>query len=226
MIISHAKKFAFFRIPKTGSTTTEFMLRMTGAFTDPTDILTGIMVGGFTNKNISSDSPPDIKLEPGRHLHLTPEAAVEHGYITQAQLEEYDCFATLREPLSRHLSIFFHAVRIADPMLFRAGLENHTDYGLLERRSTKYFFSNGVPVCRPLDFDNIVPETRRLLALVGADTFPVIPNMNPARAQLPDGVTRDDYWDEGLIELARRKYAEDLVLYDRLMSSHNCRRIG
>ena len=78
MIISHRLKFAFFRVPKTGSTTMEFMLRLSDVF-DQNDMLSASLQGGFPAVNV-----PDIeslrrqgKLMPGlvkgNHMHLTPE---------------------------------------------------------------------------------------------------------------------------------------------------------
>ena len=51
MIISHRLKFVFFRTPKTGSTTAEFMLRLCGAF-DDNDVMTVMPNGQFPAVNM------------------------------------------------------------------------------------------------------------------------------------------------------------------------------
>ena len=55
MIISHSKKFVFFRVAKTGSTTAEVMLRMSGAFDTAADILTGTREWELPSCNINED---------------------------------------------------------------------------------------------------------------------------------------------------------------------------
>ena len=84
MIISHRHKFAFFRIPKTGSTTVAFMLRMCDVFGDD-DVVTNAPVGGFPPINCD----PTIRGEDGgTSPHMTPQEAVAAGFIMVAQLQE------------------------------------------------------------------------------------------------------------------------------------------
>lgn len=137
MIISHRHKFAFFRIPKTGSSTADTMLRLCGAF-NKTDYMSGVaglsmtvpkpVIDHFENQvretvaadwkkngrnadDPSSKETLDAIVKAGSVsllVHITPTLAIEHNLITLEQLKEYNCFAYLRDPLDRQLSAYTH----------------------------------------------------------------------------------------------------------------------
>lgn len=221
MIISHRLKFAYFRVPKTGSTTMEFLLRLADRL-DQDDIMSAAMRGGFPavnapdfllDKRLGRVQPGDL---PGLTMHLTPAQAVIDGYITQAQLEEYTVFVCCREPMDRYFSAFKHMYRrmpIRDQ--FVADIEAANDYGILTKPTVDYAYSNGVLVADLLDFDDYQLELKRMLAVVGADIFPVIPRMNLVVGPLMnDTPTQADYWTPALRATILTKFAADKTLWD------------
>ena len=100
MIISHRKKFAFFCNQRTGSKAVGIFLRLSGIF-DENDILIAqpfpatrtarIEIPAYNIGNYTSDEVN----------HMTPQAAIDAGFITLEQLREYDCYAFLRNPRDR-----------------------------------------------------------------------------------------------------------------------------
>jgi len=235
MLISHRMKFAFFRVPKSGSTTMEFMLRMTDAF-DKDDIVTGMQVGGFKQINtpdfgalidkglLGRGGVVDGHFVPADHMHLDPSQAIEAEYITQAQLEEYTVFTCVRHPLKRYLSAFRHANRkIPDPGMFQTSIHKGAKFGLLTKPTHDYLYCNGVQVADPLDFEHYLPEIQRMLACVSDFTFPVIPKMNARHGPLMnDAPTDEHYWTPELKEKVCEVFAEDVLLYDSMKAGDLC----
>lgn len=99
MIISHRLKFAFFRVPKTGSSTASFVLKDCNIF----------------DKN---DLTSYAKTEEQRKLnygwHTTPLQAITFNLITFEQLLEYNCFAFFRNPKDRFYSARNHGLSIKE----------------------------------------------------------------------------------------------------------------
>lgn len=222
MIISHRLKFACFRVPKTGSTTMMFMLRMSDVW-DENDILTAVGMGRFPPVNtrdyareLREGGGPIIQQERGVFMHSTPEQAIEAGHITQEQLEEYHVFICCREPLARYMSAFRHRNRkIPDPVLFRDDIDNEVDYGLLTKPTVDYAYSNGVLVADCLDFADYAVEVKRLLAAVGVTFFPIIPRMNRQEQVLLNDIDPStDYWTPSYEAVIEARFAEDFAFYD------------
>lgn len=226
MIISHRNKFAYFRVPKTGSSGMSFMLRMLPVWNEE-DIMTPVHNGGWPGYNVPK-MPDGMTVNEERrlipeqdrvinHMHLTPEMAIEAGYITQEQLEEYNVFIACREPCARYVSMFKHKYRRL-PVVeqFVEGVDNGEDFHLLERRTTAYAYSNGVLVADVLDFSNYANEVRRMLATLSDLQFPIIPHINRRRVPAINGglLTEDDYYTEALREKVREKFSGDVDLYN------------
>ena len=236
MLISHRMKFAFFRVPKSGSTTMEFMLRMTGRFDDD-DIVTGMQVGGFRQTNtpdfgdmirrgkLGVNGMVNGHFVPADHMHLDPSQAIEEGYITQEQLEEYAVFTCVRHPLKRYISAFKHSQRrMPAPHLFVMSIEEKgSDLGLLTKPTHDYIYCNGVQVSDPLDFEVYQPELRRLLSHVSDFSFPVIPKMNGRRGPFMNDVPTDaHYWTPELKATVCEVFAKDVEIYDAMKAGELC----
>lgn len=225
MIISHRLQFAFFRVPKTGSTTMEFLLRQSDVF-DQNDVMTGVMVGDFPPFNTPDydaivQTEGNIRINQSKqslHMHLTPEEAISEGYITQAQLEQYSVFACVRNPVDRYVSAFRHSNRkFPDPSMFIVAVNANATFGILTRPTVEYVYSNGVRVCDVLDFDNFQTELRRMLATVGADIFPLIPSLNVRRGPFMNAnPTNESYWTPDLKTTMRENNTEDVALYNSM----------
>ena len=173
MIISHRHKFVFFRVPKTGSTTAEFMLRMCGAFNDE-DIMTVLGIGQFPAVNIIDAR---TQMRAGQEVaeafkfgpHMTPQNVIDAGLLTLDQIREYDCYAFVREPKARHLSGCVHSIgRHSTPVLIHRLLDQtlhpkvERTLGLLTIPQKTYFEVDGERVVTPLDFRNFETELRGL----------------------------------------------------------------
>lgn len=77
MILSHRLKFAFFRVPRTGSQSASRVLVDLGVFDH---------VHPF--------------------WHVQPREVLAEGLMTMDQLREYRCYAFIRDPIERYLSGF------------------------------------------------------------------------------------------------------------------------
>jgi hypothetical protein len=142
MIISHRNKFAFFANPKTGSKAAGIMLRMAGIF-DENDILIKQRFAGTRTADLclpayNADGVPD---------HVTPEGAIERGFITLEQLKEYNCFTFLRDPENR-----YYASRVAMMMNRWGEISNGLPLEKPHRPQYEYFLVDGEQVVTPLDF--------------------------------------------------------------------------
>ena len=211
MIISHRLKFAFFRSPKTGSTTTELILRMSGLFDDD-DILSPI---------------PRYDLDGTKeaHPHVDPDEAFEKGWLTMEQAREYSMFSTLRDPFARAVSGFSHAfanMPILNQKEFaKATLEGRA-FGLLEKPQVDYFYCQGEKVCEPVDFRNFQQSVKDFVKMIGrlpgAATpieFPVIPNFNLTIGKQKEH-NRANFVDANPEVKAKLsiKHAADIALYE------------
>jgi hypothetical protein len=192
MIISHSKKFIFFRPTKTGSTTADVLLRLSGAFDPEQDMFAQTKEWEMRPHNIPSCIPDDIT-DIGV-AHATPQRLIDWGVMTLEQLREYDCYAFLRPVESRFVAGYLHCVRRGSwgkigkagfqPTQFmqrwRERANNFTPKDLLGMSQTSWFFVGDEQVVTPLDFRKYQVELRRLLDIVGGYQFPEIPRINRA----------------------------------------------
>lgn len=154
MIISHRHKFAFFRVPKTGSSTAMIMLRICGVFNDedyatpvaglPNTLPEAVVEKHRTNtRNLilqqrqqKANGAPVAEDEESLNLyvdasmssylaHLTPQQALDDNLITMEQLREYRCYAYLRDPLDRQVSAYAHMLGSwALPEMFKQSVKD------------------------------------------------------------------------------------------------------
>ena len=186
MIISHSKKFIFFRVAKTGSTTAEVMLRLSNAFDLAQDTLTATKEFELPHINRLPGGSDDMNW-----AHATPQQLIDLGVMTIEQLREYSCYAFVRPIEGRFVSAYLHASR--SHLWGRAGvqpeqfIERWRDkqpmFSLIEiigRPQTDWFFVGDEQVTTPLDFADYENELRYLLALLGGNQFEEIPRINRA----------------------------------------------
>ncbi len=230
MIISHSKKFVFFRVAKTGSTTAEVMLRLSGAFDPAADILTGTREWELPSCNINEDHVDGR--DPINFAHLTPTHAVELGILTPEQLREYNCYGYLRKPTSRFISAYMHMQRGDRGRWTKHGLQPkqywerrikdcmpHMGGEIIGRSQVDWFFHEGEQVVTPLDFHEYQNELRMIIESVDGYCPQEIPKLNNARYR--DAVYNNNRreWaaevskDPRIIEEVNELYANDLKFY-------------
>lgn len=191
MIISHSKKFIFFRVTKSGSTTAEVLLRLCGAFDLDEDLFCGTNEWELPSVNVP-DFPDVHGLRIGRHS--TPQTLIDLGIMTLKQLREYDCYAYLRPVESRFVSAYLHSMRGGvwgrqgkagyQPTQFmeqwRADQALFNPRSLLGRAQVDWYFVDGEQLVQPVDFMTYQASLRFLVDKVGGYQFPEIPRLNRA----------------------------------------------
>jgi hypothetical protein len=205
MYISHEHKCAFFRVPKTGSTTMMFMLCLTEP--NETDVITPQRLYGWDGQNIHADA----RINPTLH-HMTPQDALENGYLTDEQIADYDLYCTLRDPFDRYISALCHADKMMDYRKMDDYVSRVPEWprAMLSRRQSEYFYVDGVQVATPLDFRKYKEETQRIVQRFGGPLFPVIPRLNPGNSR-EKGV---DYWSKENRAIIGERFKDDIELYN------------
>lgn len=230
MILSHSKKFIFFRVAKTGSTTAEVMLRLSSAFDFSQDFLSGTREWVLPTINRLEERHPDPEFN---WSHATPQDLIDLGVLTMEQLREYDCYAYVRPVGSRFVSGYMHCMRtgkwgpegkhgLQPDQFMKRWREDHDKYSAWEiigRDQTEWFFAEGEQVVQPLDFSNYQAELHRVLKALGAIQFAEIPRLNRSHQELSSVERRRAWakaiWDdqpEVQCEVYER-YANDIAFY-------------
>ena len=211
MIISHRKRFGFFRIPKTASTTTEFVLRKSGAV-EHDDHASPMPAYGIPEQNMDTLNPRQRKWA----IHGTPQDAVDWGLLTEDQAQDYALFVFLRNPFDRYVSACAHKRQEPlDESSFESLVRSGAPTGLVLKHQADYFTVNCVEVTTPLDYRRYQTETRRLLERAGGKTLPDIPRMNQSWA-------RDKalgYYTARTRALIRERFSEDFSVYERFFGT-------
>lgn len=238
MIISHRLKFAFFRVPKTGSFTAETMIRLSNAFdkndllspisgmpnTIPRNLFVPFYKDRFTNfmKGEGAKDEKTFAKKASRAgtlsylSHITPADAVRFHFITKQQLKEYKCFAFLREPYDRHLSAYAYRMGVMlIPEQYKKAVKEHQFSGenLLFKPVTEYFFVDGEQVCEPLMFSDYANELRRCVAAVNGYNFAEIPRLNASKGRAA-GYSEDAFYDDEVRAILKEELAQDLAFYE------------
>ena len=214
MIISHRHKFAFFRPPKTGTTSAAFFLRICGAF-DGDDTLSGMQEHGLKpSKNLSQDV-----VKYTTFAHFTPKQAIDEGLITLDQLREYKSVAYIREPFKRTLSAIIHQTgRFCDPTYITGYIEHGQEYiaknTLLNRPQSAWFYVDGELILEPMLMDNHELHLRSMIDYVGGISFPMLPALN-GRGNTRSNYAMEEWLTPEFIAFVNDKYADDIVLYNQ-----------
>jgi len=197
MILSHSKKFIFFRVAKTGSTTAEVLLRLSAKWDHTQDVLIGTKewelpgINSLRKAGYGSTESSEIEIN---WAHITPQQLIDYGVLTLEQLKEYNCYAFLRPIEGRFISGYLHCLRRQkwgriDSMglqpdqfikRWREQRELFSAEEIIGRPQIDWFFANGEQVVQPLDFDNYDAEVRFLIDRVGGYQYPEIPVLNKA----------------------------------------------
>jgi len=230
MIISHKDKFAFFRVPKTGSSTAAMCLRMCGVF-DDTLIASGTHITELPPLNM-----PDFvyeKLAEARTLntrakhqaqiigqHWTPMQAINMGFMTMDQMREYNVYAFIREPKQRAISAFNFANGCGGAAAqMRVHVRKHHFWGIAGVSQCTYFKVDGEQVVEPLDFGDYDNELHRMVDVLGGNRFSEIPKVN--RTVKAGDEKMNDYLDSHAHKVLEAHYAEDYRIYNSMMEKRS-----
>lgn len=201
MIISHRLKFAFFCNQRTGSKAVGIVLRFCGVF-DENDILIAQPFPATRTARIEIPAYNLGKLSSNHVNHMTPQQAINAGFITLDQLREYDCYAFLRNPKDRFMAIRSSMQVNRDGMFAKPG----TRLAGLAPSQHEFFFVGDEQVVTPLDFDNYHEELKMLVAKVGGYSHMDIPEITrEMEPRMPRKITYDP-----------RGHVEEEELYKRM----------
>ena len=201
MIISHRKKFAFFANQRTGSKAVGIVLRFCGVF-DENDILIAQPFPATRTARIEVPSYNLGEYRSGNVNHMTPQMAMDAGFITLEQLREYDCYAFLRNPRDRFMAIRASMQITRDGMFAKPG----TRVAGLAHPQHEFFFVSDEQVVTPLDFESYEEEVKMLVKQLGGYQHMDIPAIvNEPRPRMPRKVTYDP-----------RAHVEEEKLYRRM----------
>jgi len=218
MIISHRHKFAYFRVPKTGSSTTEIILRLCGAI-DRRDISTGHQTIGLPSYNIPEALAQKLS-GSGFMEHMTPSLAIKYGLLTEQQLQEYHCVATIRKPASRWRSALGHIGLVTPEDSIRM-LESKTSLPLeiLEVPQSEYFMYKDELVCEPLWFDILENEIKQLMQSLGIKPLDDIPKLNASSIKKTD-TPLSEFIPNHLRPAFQSRFKSDIKLYKHLFDKY------
>jgi len=204
MIISHRKKFAFFCNQRTGSKAVGIVLRFCGVF-DENDIL---IAQPFPATRTARIEIPSYNLDgcKSNATHMSPQKAIDAGFITLEQLREYDCYAFLRNPRDR-----FMAIR-ASMQVNRNGIFAKPDTVVagVGTPQHEFFFVGGEQVVTPLDFAEYEAGLKMMIEKLGGYQHMDIPSIvKEPKPYMPRKVTYDP-----------RDHIEEEIMYRRMKNEN------
>lgn len=208
MIISHRLKFAFFASQKTGSKAVGLMLRLSGIF-DENDIMIAQPFPATRTARIELPAYNLGDYSTAAANHMTPQRAIDAGFITLDQLREYDCYAFLRDPEQRFL-----ASRASMQM------DRNGNIAMPGRRVSgvappqyEFFYVGDELVVTPLDFDYYEEEVRDLIRKLGG-----VEHMD-----VPEVTKEYPGWMAKKVKFHPNQHTKDIALY-RKMKRENSNR--
>ncbi len=109
MYISKKNKFAFFAVPRVASNSAQYVLQNSGISTSDGDIIYSLfneltLPPPIDNTFLFDANSDQVKAY--NNYHTTPTQAIERGLVTMEELREFNCFAFVRDPLEKWVSMF------------------------------------------------------------------------------------------------------------------------
>lgn len=186
MIISHRLKFAFFCNQRTGSKAAGIALRFAGVF-DENDILIAQPFPATRTARIEIPAYNLGKYKTSAVTHMTPQKAIDAGFITLEQLREYDCYAFLRNPEERFIAIRA-SMQVTRDGMFAKPEKVVAGVGTPQH---EFFFVGNEQVVTPLDFDNYGDELRMIIEKLGGRLMDIPEVVRKPKPYMPRPVKYD-----------------------------------
>lgn len=205
MIISHSKQICFWKIPRTGSTTIELLLRLFADLDFSQDIIAkGHFFPQSYNFGMMPDSPAGTAGD--RRTHITPQEAIDNNVLTQSQYDSYQNFVMVRDPVLKFVSSYNFSTkhRTFDvPTLISDNVTNSPPHASMWKKQVEWLTLGNITV---LPFSDYVNSMTTVMTAFGATMPTDIPNItrrNPlaegvvaARATPADGAAIRAYYSE------------------------------
>lgn len=208
MIISHSKQCCFFKIPRTGSTSIEALLRLTAGLDYTQDI---VMAGHFfpdQHHNVPAAVTPSLDGSPGHmRTHMTPTMAIGFGCLTQAQYNSYQNFCIVRDPVGRMVSahaLGFHSADWDVPAILRDRAVPNMQFALFKPQ-VEWLTEGNITPLRFSDYENSV---NTILTAFGA----------PIPEDMPNITRRHPAWEQSRMQMATAS-STDRTDIERVYSS-------
>lgn len=178
MIISHSKQINFWKIPRTGSTSVELLLRLLAGLDYGQDVVASGHFFPDQHHNIPPTVPDAVPSgRPGfTRTHLTPTEAISFGVLTQAQYDSYQNFCVVRNPLDRLISahaLGFHKVDFNVADIIRDRVRGNTSFAIFKPQ-VEWLAEGNIT---PLPFSDYVNSVTTILTAFGAPVPADIPNV-------------------------------------------------
>ena len=181
MIISHSKSVAFWKIPRTGSSNVEMILRLIAGLDTTQDV---IAETHFFPVAFNFDNMPDMANgAPGRRrAHITPQTAIDNGFLTLAQYNAYQNFCMVRDPVDKFVSL--HALAFPQdefhPANIWRNIRGAAPTDAIFRAQSEWLMLGNIT---PLPFSDYENSVRTIITAFGAaqpDALPWVNRENPS----------------------------------------------
>lgn len=167
MIISHSKGVCFWKIPRTGSSNVEMILRLTAGLDYAQDVVA--RTNFYDVSHNFSTMPDSADGVPGdRRAHITPQTAIDNGFLTLAQYNAYQHYCIVRDPVDRFISTI-HLAHASAASAFNVGeliafMQQHMDQAHYRPQSEYLTLGN----INALPFSDYVNSVGTILTAFGA----------------------------------------------------------
>ena len=249
MIICKSLNFAFFRAPKTGSTTTTFLLRL-GRVWPEDAIMSYTPYGDFPEQNFISPitfmrdpltwkpeldpngnpiTDQGIVYEYPYFAHTTPQQMVDKGIITIDELKSMNAYSFVRNPIDRMLSAAVHVVgRHATPRTILAMLDKQFPTKLHPKKRR----TMGMTSIPQADYLYVNGEMviKPILSTPFRDAVDTLCDASgiPRYAHMPrlnnrpawkDDFEKQDFWNDEIVARYKESNAEDWRVWEELSTT-------
>lgn len=210
MIISHSKQKTFWKIPRTGSSNVEMVLRLTAGLDVAQDVIAETHF--FPSAYNFDTMPPRPDGLPGRRrAHITPQTAIDQGFITLAQYNTYENFCIVRDPVDKFISL--HSLAFPKRQ-FNTNIQNIFDELVIPNPTDAIFRPQTAWLTlgnmTTLPFSDYANSVNTILTAFGApipDTLPQVRRMNESVENFNRAIATSA--DRAVIETY---YADDMGL--------------